>query len=294
MPTLRAGTLVTIVRYLMSWFTRMLRNLAGVGPTGTGSGRSGNGASSFHLTWEMPPQARGERLVEVSAVLEVLVSPRVEALYFWALQVDLGDAQGVWGTGHTGLQWNPRYPGATAVNWGGYASAVRGGAVLPGTLSSLPGFPDDPNTLAYAWSPGRPYRLRVFPSAENPGGWRAEVTDLVSGAAQTIREVLLGEGRPMSGFQGHLSRPVVWSEVFADCDAPSVTVRWSDLQAVDEVGKVIRPEAVRVNYQSAEAGGCPDTTVAVDEVGRLTQVTNAPRLVDQGTMLRLPEMSGLP
>jgi len=266
----------------------MLRNLAGFGPSETGLGRSANGASSFHLAWEMPLATRATRLVEVSGVLEVLVPPRVQALYFWALQVDLGDAQGVWGTGHTGLQWNPRYPGNAAINWGGYASAMRGGAVLPGTPSAMPGFSDDPNTLAYAWLPGRPYRLRVFPSAENPNAWRAEVTDLMPGSVQTIRELTPPPGHPSLANEGYLARPVVWSEVFAGCEAPSVTVRWSGLQAVDEHGRVVRPEAVRVNYQAPEAGGCSNTSVAMDEAGGLMQVTSVPRLVEQGTVLKLP------
>ena len=275
----------------MSWFTRMLRNLVGLGPLDAGPGSSPNGASSFHLVWQMPSSALGVRLAEASAVLEIQVPPDVEVLYYWALQVDLADSEGIWGGAHTGLQWNPRYPGGTAVNWGGYASAERGGAVLAGTVSSLPGYPDDPNTLAYPWSPGRPYRLRVFASPEVVGAWRAEVTDLLSGSTSTIRDLLPPLGRPASG--GYLTRPVVWSEVFAECDAPSVTVRWSGLQGLYVTGEQVRPAAMLVNYQAPEAGGCPNTTVVQDGAGGFLQVTNVPRLVKQGAVLAVPAHAAL-
>ena len=269
----------------------MLRNLVGGGPRAAGPPRSANGASSFHLIWEMPLEryrqvGAGTGLVEVSAVLEVLEPPRGEALHFWALQVDFSSGGGVWGSGHTGLQWNSRYRGHTAVNWGGYASAHRGGYVLPGTLSALGGFADDPNTLFYPWEQGYPYRFRVFRSPETAGAWRAEVTDLRSGVYSTIRDLL--PITSVEGLQSYLVRPIVWSEVFADCDAPSVAVRWSDLVALDESGSEVRPAGVRVNYQSPEEGGCSNTTVGMDEAGGLLQVTNMPRVVRQGTVLVFP------
>jgi hypothetical protein len=271
----------------MLWLTRMLRSLAGAGPSGRERPRSANGASSFHLWWVMPAGVGPEpRLSEVSAVLEVVVPPRVKALYFWALQVELADSRGVWGYGHTGLQWNRRYPDGTAVNWGGYAGADQGGVTLPGTASSLSGFPDDPNTLAYPWQPGRPYRIRVFRSPETSEGWRVEVTDLAAGIVSVVRDLTPAPGRQTA--DPFLGGPLVWSEVFADCDDPSVTVRWSDLRALDAGGNVVRPEAVRVSYQAYEAGGCPNTNVMVDETGGILQVTNTPRLAKDGTLLRLP------
>jgi hypothetical protein len=293
---------------MMSRLGDMLRNLVGRGPREAGPRRPGNGASSFHLIWEMPAEAGTGSgasragfglpgagsgpgsglsldLVEVSAVLEIVEPPRGEALYYWALQVDFWAGGGVWGCGHTGLQWNRRYPEHRAVNWGGYFSAERGGAVLPGTRSLLPGFADDPNTLAYPWQPGRPYQLRVYRSPETSGAWRAEVNDLVSGVSSAVRDLLPVDG--VTGPDSYLVRPLVWSEVFAPCDAPSVTVRWSDLRAVAERGGVIRPSAVRVNYQSAANGGCPNTTVVADEAGGFLQVTNVPRIVGQGAVLSL-------
>jgi hypothetical protein len=261
-------------------------------------------ASSFHLVWRLPAAARAARLVEASAVLEVLTPPSVPTVYFWALQVDFVNGRGVWGGGHTGVQWNPRYPGGTAVNWGGYAARELGGAVLEGTISDLPGFADDPHTLAYAWLPSREYRFRVYRSPEISGAWRAEVTDVLSGEASVIRDLLPAEAQDRGLLRrllsrrgdrsaetlggGHLVRPIVWSEVFAECDAPSVSVRWSDLRAVDENGAILRPEEIAVSYQSAAEGGCSNTSVAVDSAGIL-QITNTPRVVDQGTNLVLPD-----
>ena len=267
-------------------------------------------ASSFHLIWRLPAAARDSRPVEVSAVLEVLEPPSVPALYFWALQVDFVDERGTWGGGHTGLQWNRRYPGGTAVNWGGYAARELGGAVLPGTVSDLPGFADDPHTLAYSWLPGRQYRLRVYRSPENLGAWRAEVTDVLSGRASVIRDLLpntvqdrgilsrlfsrwrdpsTGAVETGAAAAGYLVRPMVWSEVFAECDAPSVSVRWSELQAVDENGAPLRPQEVAVNYQSVAEGGCTNTDVRVDSVG-FVQTTNVVRVAQQGTLLVPPQL----
>ena len=65
---------------------------------------SGNGASSFHLGWRLPPGAG--HLVSASVTLEVLTPPVVDDLYFWALQVTFPGA----GAAHLGLQWNHRHP----------------------------------------------------------------------------------------------------------------------------------------------------------------------------------------
>jgi hypothetical protein len=270
----------------MSWFSKLWKAFVGVGANPAVRPRSGNGASSFHLTWDFPfDRSRPEGFSEVSAVLEIQVPPGVGALYFWALQVDFVAGGRALGGGHTGLQWNARYPRHKAVNWGGYASSERGGFVLPGSQSALEGFSDDPNTLAFAWQPDRPYRLRVFRSPDTPGAWRSEVTDVSTGRTDTVRDVLPEDspGDP----DAYLLRPVVWSEVFAECDEPSVTVRWSDLQAVDRAGGVVRPRAVIVNYQAWEAGGCPNTTVDVDGAGGLLQITNTQRRVSQGASLEI-------
>jgi hypothetical protein len=79
---------------------------------------------------------------------------------------------------------------------------------------------------------------------------------------------------------------MVWSEVFADCDAPQMAVRWSDLSLRSESGEVTQPRAVTVNYQAHQAGGCSNTSVRVDGDGFL-QLTNSPREVPQGARLEV-------
>jgi hypothetical protein len=80
---------------------------------------------------------------------------------------------------------------------------------------------------------------------------------------------------------------MVWSEVFAACDDPSVTVDWRDFRAVDEDGTVWHPLGVGVNYQAAADGGCPNTDSNHGPHGGIVQRTNVERLVPQGTVLRL-------
>ncbi len=259
------------------------------GPRVAGPPRSSNGASSFHLIWNLPGGRDIGRIVEVAATLEIVEPPRVDSLYFWALQVDFADEHGVmWGGGHTGLQWNRRFPQRTATNWGGYASQGRGGSVLPGSVPELYAFPGDPNTMAFAWSARRPYRFRVYRSPEVAGAWRASVIDVGSGDETVLRD-LFHPGGPHGRHgkePGYLFRPLVWSEVFADCDAPSVVVRWNDLAAVTEEGAVLSPWAVTVNYQSHRAGGCANTSARSEGRGVL-QMTNTPREVAQGQRLEL-------
>jgi hypothetical protein len=283
-----------ILRSFVEVFAGAPATVIGGGPRAAGPPRSPNGASSFHLTWQMPSSARVAGLVEVSAVLEVVEPPQVSSLYFWALQVDMEDDGLVWGGGHTGLQWNSRFPGGTAANWGGYASQQRGGGVLSGSHPELFSFPGDPNTMAFPWIPQHPYRLRVHRSPDTAAAWRASLTDVATGDVVVLRDLMQPEGlKQRSGRAqgtGHLVRPLVWSEVFADCDAPSVTVRWSDFSATREDGVVVRPEALTVNYQSREAGGCANTSVRRDGTGVL-QITNTPRDVPQGSRLDLmPQM----
>jgi hypothetical protein len=233
---------------------------------------SRNGASSFHLFWGLP----AEPLLECSVILEVVVPPSVARLHFWALQVSFATGSQLHGGAHLGLQWNPKYPGGGAVNWGGYAP---GGALLEGSKSALPSARRDANTRDYPWVPGHRYRLRVARSGESPGGliaWRGTVTHLESGETVRVRDLhTKGE---------YLVKPMVWSEVFARCEHPTSVVRWSELAAVTAGGVDVRPEVVRVNYQSHADGGCDNTTAGVDEIG-LLQVTNAGRRVPQDATL---------
>jgi hypothetical protein len=229
---------------------------------------SGNGASSFHLGWRLPPGTG--HLVATSVTLEVRTPPVVDQLYFWALQVGFPRA----GAAHLGLQWNDRHPGFGAVNWGGYAAD---GSLLAGTDSPLPSTPADPNTRDYPWKPQRAYRLGVHRAGE--GMWRGEVTDLTTGEAVTVRELFSD-----SPFLGD---PMVWSEVFARCDDPSVTVRWSDFEVVTDGADRFAPTALTVNYQSHADGGCANTTSSLGAAGGVQQVTNTERHTPQGTALPL-------
>jgi hypothetical protein len=207
--------------------------------------------------------------VEANVTLEVITPPAVDHLYFWALQVGVPGAGGA----HLGLQWNHRHPGFGAVNFGGYA--VDGG-LLAGTESPLPSTPDDPNTRDYPWDPGRSYRLRVWRAAA--GVWRGASADLVSGQESVVRD-LFASGE-------FLADLMVWSEVFARCDDPSVVVRWSDFEVVTERGERIAPTALAVNYQSHAIGGCANTTSVVDPDGRgVLQITNTERVTPQGAAL---------
>ena len=234
---------------------------------------SGNGASSFHLAWRLPPGAG--HLVEAGATLEVLTPPTVDDLFFWALQVAFPAA----GAAHLGLQWNHRHPGFGAVNWGGYAAD---GSLLSGTDSLLPSTPDDPNTRDYPWQPECPYRLTVRRAGES--SWRGEVTDLTAGDTTAVRD--------LSASAPFLGDPLVWSEVFARCDNPSVTVRWSDFEVVTDRSDRIAPAVLAVNYESHADGGCANTNSVVDDQGGVLQITNTERLTPQGAALALDSPSG--
>jgi len=227
---------------------------------------SGNGASSFHLRWQLPPRAG--HLVAASVTLEVRMPPVVDHLYFWAVQVAFPGA----GAAHLGLQWNHRHPGFGAVNWGGYAV---NGSLLAGTESLLPSTPADPNTRDYPWEPEHAYRLRVHRADRD--AWRGEVTDLTTGDATTVRDLMAAAP--------FLGDPIVWSEVFARCDDPPVIVRWSDFEVVTDRGDRFAPTALTVNYQSHADGGCANTTSEVDEAGGVLQSTSTDRVTPQGTAL---------
>ncbi len=240
-----------------------------------GRPRSANGASSLHLSWELGDGS----WVACEATLEVLVPPSVPKLYFWALQASFVGTGFGGGGAHLGLQWHPAHPGGTAVNWGGYGPTGR---ELDGSESTLPSATGNVNTRDYRWEPGRPYRLRIEPSPDEPAGtaWRGSVTDVAAGATTVVRD-LFAPGDRLDGL-------MVWSDVFADCDEPSVTVRWSDLRAYDREGRARAPSAVRVNYQRVAEGGCANTTAVSDPAGRgVLQVTATERVTTQGARLEL-------
>lgn len=229
-------------------------------------------ASSFHLWWRV---AATEPLVQAAAVCEVLVPPSVDHLYFWALQVGFHDGQSDRGGAHVGLQWHGTAAHQRAVNWGGYRDAVDGGGEFDGSTSPLKPLNRSGNTLRYLWEPLRPYRFDV---RRVGGGWRAHVTDMQSGEISLIRD-LYAPGP-------YLANPVVWTEVFAYCGDPSVTLRWSGLEATTASGILVRPDAVAITYQAPEDGGCENTNVSADDLG-LLQTTNARRTTPPGTVISL-------
>lgn len=239
----------------------------------SGEPPSRNGASSLHLFWDLPG-----RFAAAEVTLEVLQPPTVARLYFWALQATFVGPAGPVGGAHLGLQFHPDYPGSTAVNWGGYR---HGGGELDGTASSLPGTLGNVNTRDHPWQPGRPYRLRIDRSPDQPGWWQGSVRDLADPDACWVTV------RALHGGGTHLSSFMTWSEVFARCEHPSVTVRWSDPVAVDDDAIAHRPARMSVNYQAQADGGCANTTTEADQVG-IRQRTGTERLVPQGANLSVP------
>lgn len=267
---------------LSSTWKRLTSGLT-VGERVSGEPHSANGASSFHLVWEMPAAP----LRSVAATLEVLQPPTVRRVYFWALQVSFVTDRRLAGAAHLGLQWNPRHPDSAAVNWGSYGPEDAGSTLLRGSDSTLPGSRHDPNTRDFPWRPGRRYRLEVSQApataSGGPPSWRGTVTDLDGGTETLVRDLHTGGE--------HLASPMVWTEVFARCEHPSAVVRWSDFRAASAEADIVDPRRVRVNYQARTDGGCDNTTVIADELG-LLQVTAAQRQIPQGAILPVPGWRG--
>jgi hypothetical protein len=216
----------------------------------------------MHLAWADDPAPTNE----ISAVLEVVDAPTVPQLYFWALQVDFVDAHGASvGEAHLGLQWDPQHPGSTAVNFGGYDSARP--VELSGDASSLPSATNDPNTRDYTWKTGHRYKLRVFGTGD--GWWTGQVTDLETRQVVVVRRLFGGGTR--------VAQPVVWSEVFARCDDPAASVRWSSFSP--------RPTSMQVTYQSFTNGGCTNSSTTASAKG-ISQRTNTVRTTRDYEILR--------
>ncbi|MGI9585699.1 MAG: hypothetical protein ACR2N7_08940 [Acidimicrobiia bacterium] len=252
-----------------------VRNLMspGVRERVSGAPSSGNGASSFHLWWDVP---YGERLTAASVTLDVARRPDLDRLVFFALQVAFVKPGG--GAAHLGLQHHPAFPGQSAVNWGGYDAD---GTILEGSTSALASARDDRNTRDFRWESGRPYQLTVErgESAENGKvAWIGSVTDLVSGDQTTVRE-LFNPGQS-------LRAPVVWVESFAPCDAPRFEARWSNATVITESGDVRAIKKMRADYQPHAAGGCTNTNSIVDGVS-FVQRTGQLRTTNPGTTLAI-------
>jgi hypothetical protein len=244
------------------WWRQIRRGTSRVGGTPRVAGRppSANGASSFHLVWEVPT---AEPLIEASVRLVVPAPPSVQRLYFWALQVSFSDGAGA----HLGLQWGADAPRRLRhVNWGGYGPS---GSELQGGISSLPSSFSNPNTRDFDWDSGRPYRLRICRTSRGWAGW---VDD-------TLVRCL---GAPGDTLQD----PMVWTEAFADCDDPESSVRWSDLEVVTRSGRCLPVPSVVARYQSRHEGGCDNTSSGTDG-DAYTQTTNVVRTTPPGAALRL-------
>jgi len=253
----------------------LLRRLFGGGGEVPEWPSSGNRSSALHLWWH-GVDAGAAPLVAAGATLEVLQRPSVERLYFWALQASFVDGRGTrHGAAHLGLQWNPNHPGNGAVNWGGYADTGDVGSVLAGSTSTLPSTPDDPNTRDYGWRESVAYRLRIERSS---AGWRGKIIDLMSGDDVVVRDLYVGGDR--------LANLVVWSEVFASCNDPTVVVRWSGFEGYGADGSIIRPRSVGLTFPP---DGCPNTDTVADDVGFL-QVTSTTRRAHDGDSLAVPRV----
>ena len=249
-------------------WSRVVRPLVGGRASSRVAGypASPNRASSLHLHWELP--AGSGDVVAASATLTVEAAPAVPELYFWALQASFVDGTGRRrGGAHLGLQWYPQHPGSRAVNWGGYGPD---GGILDGSASPLPSATGNPNTRDLWWEPGQPYTLSIERAAE--GGWAGTVGGV------RVRTLAAGGDR--------LEALMVWSEVFARCDAPPVAVRWSGFRATTAQGRIVAPVAVHVNYQRRADGGC-DNSTALAAGDAVRQITGTERLVPQGARLAL-------
>jgi hypothetical protein len=258
---------------LLGRVQQMLRSAAAGGLPNdrtTGSPTSANGASSFHLFWQIDPIP----LAEVRATISISQAPTTPHLYFWALQAGFADVAGrQLGAGHFGLQHHPDYPDNGAVNWGGYFE--RGGE-LPGSVSTLGSAIGNPNTSNYRWRHQRRYQYRIYRSPER--GWRGAITDLGSGQQMVARDLWISAD--------HLTHPMVWSEIFAPCDAPATVIAWTDLHGMDHQGNRIDPYAATVNYQALGNGGCSNTDIELVN-GALLQRTTTTRRTKDRTNIKL-------
>ena len=69
---------------------------------------------------------------------------------------------------------------------------------------------------------------------------------------------------------------MVWTEAFADCDAPRCAVRWLDPIVTTRSGSHHRVGGGRVNYQSVHDGGCSTSNSYRDAAG-IVQETGVSR-----------------
>ena len=235
----------------------------------------------MHLFWQMPNRVSdASPITQCSAVCEILVLPRIEKTYFWALQATFTDADGAdHGAAHLGLQYYPPHPRSRAVNWGGYPPAHENWKrVFDGSPSPLPSDTDDANTRNFDWHELRPYRFTISLAAPSAHGWRGTVTDLETGVETHVRDLWAGGDR-LRGF-------VVWSEWFSPPDAPTVVARWSQCRAKAADGTVIFPTGLFVNHPND--GGHTNVGHVIERGGpdaAVQQIINTARTVPHGTVV---------
>jgi len=214
----------------------------------------------MHVFWEGSPT----NAHAAETTLRIPQYPAATALYFFALQVSfVGEGGRRYGAGHLGLQWHPAHPGNTAVNWGGYEASGR---ELQGSASPLPSATSNPNTRDFAWTHGRPYRLRIERVSD---GWQGTIVDVESDHHTIVRTLFANGTR--------ISDPMVWTESFAPCDAPSASVEWSDFRA-EAPARSVPVTRGRAHYQSFADGGCTNTSTHQRADGTWVQRTNTVRV----------------
>lgn len=238
---------------------------------------TGNGtASSFHAWWHFDEAPR-PRYSEASVTLTIDTQPTVNDLYYWALSLEFTDENSgnILSGAHCGLQWFNPYPNYKAVNWGGYeydSNGPRGDLILEGSGSSLNSPVNNPNTFSYNWVQGQDYRFRVFRVTNQvgqPAGtsrWRCTVTNVSTNITTVVRD-LYAYGDRIYGI-------AVWSEVFASCDAPSVSILWNSFEALRMNGTPDTVDEFYLTYQ--QQNGCSNTNTETYG-GGLRQRTNTGR-----------------
>jgi len=232
-------------------------------------------ASSFHCEWDDAFGDESGYYTEVRASLKVISEPQVDDLYFWALQAsfyDSTDSYAFLGGAHTGLQWNQSHPENNAVNWGGYDSDD---VELLGTVSDFPSTPDNDNTRDFEWNVGQTYEFRI--AITDVGEITAYVDDV------EIRTLYCAGA-------DRLGAITMWSEVFAECSAPSVSIQWSGMTAVDPLDAEFFEDTFLLNYQAPEAHGCSNTN-SYGAGLTVRQVTNTTRVLEDGEQLVLEEIT---
>lgn len=200
---------------------------------------------------------------EAEAKLTIVTPPVPAELYFWAIQVVFYDASlNRVGAAHAGLQWVPAQMNSKGVNWGGYSDVTD--LEMEGTVSDFPSLSGNANTRDYDWDVDTEYTFRIFPV----GGemWRCQINGV------TIRDLEV----PDAVF---IADPAVFSEVFAECSAPSSKVKWRDFVMFDASDTEYTFSSGSPAYNTDE--DCEETDVYAGD-GYFWLQTNTTRYHEEG------------